>query len=559
MRRSLARGVRAAALTVMGVCATAHGQEPAAPPFTANEGGQSRPPVASRTARADAVQRLLDGHDVVSDATLAVAAFALAPPASGPSKVVLAIEVGQRQILPDSLAIGIRVTDERGSVVFNGTDEATVPPAAPDVATPQLYTVEVQLPAGRHIVRVAVVDGAGRQAAVEHPIAIDAARPQDAIRAGALAIGMAPLGAVLKPLARSDVVRSGAVGWVDAAGPSPAGGTLEVLDAAGAVLAGGPLTIDAPGPTGSRVARGVLPVVLLPPGRYDARLSLDARGAPVVRTRRFTLGRLPAPEPEALGQLVSAAVGPFAASDVLDPAVLAPVLDRALEADPGGADDAMRAAVATVRAKGIAAVGAKPFAKREDLPALMLRGAMLLRQGKLEDAANGFRAALRASSEFLPAIVYLGACYAAGGRDREAVGAWQTALVTETASPLVFKLAADGLVRLGDSAQALALVAEAAERWPDDGSLARRHALAVAAREGPAHAADALVRALGQASSPDADLLSLAARLAVLSAARDDEGAAERVEKVKSLAAATGSVPPLLARWDEYFRERGAR
>jgi len=186
----------------------------------------------------------------------------------------------------------------------------------------------------------------------------------------------------------------------------------------------------------------------------------------------------------------------------------------------------------------------------------MLRGAALLEQGKLEDAANAFRDALRVSSEFLPAIVYLGACYAAGGRDREAVGAWQTALVSETDTPLVFRLAADGLLRLGDSAQAVALLSEAAERWPGETALVERHALALAAREGPANALDALLPSLEGATPVDVAMVSLAAQLAVASAARDDEGAAARVARIAVIAARAGAPQPLLSRWSDYLGAR---
>ena len=476
--------------------------------------------------------------------------------------MLVAVEVGRRQILPDSLSIGLRVVGAGGAVAFNGADEARAAPATPDVASPLHYIAEVPLAAGRYRLRVAVVDGAGREAFVEHAFAVAGLPASEPARAGALMIGPAPLGGALRPLARSDIVRAGAVAWTDVAAAAAPSARLEILDTAGgAVLAAAAADVEA-GPAGSKLARATMPVELLPPGAYVASLSVTVGGRSLVRTRPFTLGRLPPPEASALGDIVTAAVGPFVVGDVLAPGVLGPVLTRALEADPSGADDAMRAAVATVSARGVKGIDVKPFTRRADLPALMLRGAILLDRGKLEDAARAFRDALRVSSEFLPAITYLGACYAAGGRDREAVGAWQTALVTEHDSPLVFTLAADGLVRLGDSAQALSLVAEAAERWPDETALVRRHVLAMAGREGPAHAVDAVLTTLEQAGSVDPDLLALVGRLAVASAARGDDKADERVARLNAVASRAGQVPPLLARWHRFFsgghRSRGA-
>ncbi len=527
------------------------------PVFSTNEQGTARAPGGTAGARKDAVQALLDGTGAVGDVPLAAAVFAMAPPDSGLCRVLVAVEVGRRQILPDSLAIGLRIFDEKGSVAFNGGEETNVAPALPDSASPLQYVAASALAPGRYRIRVVVIDSGGRQAALDHPFAVDARHPGDALSAGSAMIGLGdPAGGALRPLVRAELARAGAVAWVDVGSGATSAGRVGVTDETGAVLATAPLTIDRPGPTGVRLAHGELPVRMLPPGEYVATLTIEdgARGR-IVRSRPFTLGALPPPDASALGEVVTASVGAFSTADVLDPAVLGPVLRRALEADPSGADDAMRAAVSTVESKGLKAVNVKAIAKRTDLSAWMLRGAVLLDQGRLEDAAGGFRAALRASSEFFPAIVYLGACYAAGGRDREAVGAWQTALVTESSSPLVFRLAADGLLRLGDSAEAVTLLAEAAERWPGETALVRRHTLALAAREGPAHALDALLPAVEKADTADTELVALAARLAIASAARGDDQAASRVARVAALATRHGEVPPLLARWKAFLEK----
>ncbi len=102
------------------------------------------------------------------------------------------------------------------------------------------------------------------------------------------------------------------------------------------------------------------------------------------------------------------------------------------------------------------------------ITAVFLRGLAQYRAGKLEDAAKEFRAAVRQSSDFLPGIFYLGACYAAGGRGREAVGAWQTSLVGDDSSPDVFQLLIDGFLRIGDTDAAIGAIEEAAAKWPED-------------------------------------------------------------------------------------------
>ena len=49
----------------------------------------------------------------------------------------------------------------------------------------------------------------------------------------------------------------------------------------------------------------------------------------------------------------------------------------------------------------------------------------------------------------MPATVYLGAADAAIGRDQDAIGAWNTAMLQESRSPVVSLLLADALALVG--------------------------------------------------------------------------------------------------------------
>jgi len=101
------------------------------------------------------------------------------------------------------------------------------------------------------------------------------------------------------------------------------------------------------------------------------------------------------------------------------------------------------------------------------LPATFLSGLALYAKGELEPAANKFRDTLRLDSEFFPAAFYLGSCYAAGGRDQEAVGAWQLSLVTESDAPFIYTLLGDALLRLREVDHAFEILNEAQAEWPD--------------------------------------------------------------------------------------------
>jgi tetratricopeptide (TPR) repeat protein len=102
------------------------------------------------------------------------------------------------------------------------------------------------------------------------------------------------------------------------------------------------------------------------------------------------------------------------------------------------------------------------------VPSTFLSGLSLYAKGQLEPAAAKFRETLRLDSEFFPAAFYLGSCYAAGGRDEQAVGAWQLSLVTQSDAPFIYTLLADALLRIPDVSQALDVLNEAAEQWPDE-------------------------------------------------------------------------------------------
>ena len=99
---------------------------------------------------------------------------------------------------------------------------------------------------------------------------------------------------------------------------------------------------------------------------------------------------------------------------------------------------------------------------------MFLAGLELYAQGELEAGRGQVSRVAAHRLGVLPAAFYLGACYAAGGRDREAVGAWQTSLVTESDAPFIYTLLGDALLRLRDNDQALDILVEASGLWPDN-------------------------------------------------------------------------------------------
>ena len=75
-------------------------------------------------------------------------------------------------------------------------------------------------------------------------------------------------------------------------------------------------------------------------------------------------------------------------------------------------------------------------------------------------------------------MIYLGACYAAGGNDKEATGAWRTAMIKEGDALPLHTLLADALLRQDNGELALETLDKARARWPDDDGIKRRFVLA---------------------------------------------------------------------------------
>ena len=126
------------------------------------------------------------------------------------------------------------------------------------------------------------------------------------------------------------------------------------------------------------------------------------------------------------------------------------------------------------------------------------------------------------------AAFYLGACYAAGGRDREAAGAWQTSLISEADARIVYEVLADAWLRLEDAKRAESVIAEAQARWPDDDRFAPRLA-AVRVLTDKRNEAFAAIEPYVQRHPSEAEPLFLAIRLLyeAFDAGKPIRGAAE--------------------------------
>jgi VWFA-related protein len=412
------------------------------------------------------------------------------PEDSGKIKMVLAGEASRLQ--PGEATIQVLVRDVDGKSILSG--EKPLGDATGD-ALP--FSAEIPVAPGSYIVRVAVMDSAGRVGSLDHRVEARSV-PLGALTALRPLLVRVPAGPNAEPRLALDGVRQDErlALQVDLAGSRD-----RLVDAAVAFeiasTADGPALVHATAAIppaqrdGSVLAQAVADVRLLPPGRYLARAKVTSGGealgdvsrafdvleAPRVSGEEVhvpadPLGRIAPPRLTARGT-----IPPFGLDQVLAPAVLGTFLDR-VAARPDAAAPAIRELLDRARTDGPGELVVPDSLAASAPVAAFLEGLSLLAQNKLDRAANAFRRAMNGSADFYPAMVYLGACYAAGGNDKEAAGAWRTALIKEGDTLALHVLLTDALLRQDRGDLALQTITGARARWPEDEGLERRFATA---------------------------------------------------------------------------------
>jgi tetratricopeptide (TPR) repeat protein len=342
-----------------------------------------------------------------------------------------------------------------------------------------------------------------------------------------------------------------------------------VADASGRVVASGARALD----EREVDARGRIPFAAeasVPPGRYlvkVAAVSDDGRVGSVDRlvdTASADAG--PAGDASARAAAgAGTAAGARGAPPRLPPLVPAFHRGAVLEGDPlrlaiAQLSERPGAAAPEVSALLEAAGGGRfPAPDGAEVPsgdppdpsiAAMLRGLGLLDADRTNDALTQFKAALDESPDLSAALVYAGACYAATGHDREAAGAWQTALIDDPGARPVYTLLVDALLRLGDHAKAREVLARALTRWPADAKLARRQVIALAAA-GDREQARARLDELVATATDDGAAACLGFHLDASAPAQAGAPVPDRLRVLARACAAASSEPlaPVAAAW----------
>jgi len=110
--------------------------------------------------------------------------------------------------------------------------------------------------------------------------------------------------------------------------------------------------------------------------------------------------------------------------------------------------------------------------------AAFLKGLDLYAKGQIDQAATQLNIAAGPRREFYPAALLLGACFAAGGKDRDAAGIWQMALGADERPLVAYTMLADARMRSGQADAVVTVLKPAYAKHPTDDDLGKRLAIA---------------------------------------------------------------------------------
>ena len=450
------------------------------------------PPNATKTPEhllADTLRSALSASDFGVKTT----AFPYRDERSDRIKVIISAEIDRTLNPSDPFMVGYYVTNTDGETVATSVDKnvAVIPG---EEGKPQNFSGAVVLEPGTYAVRLAAVDQKGHRGSVEYTF--DAGlTAAGQVKISSLMLGRPGGGTTgFRPSVDGQIETSSLIGYVELysdAEPQLDNSTLSFEIAPsddGRAIETSPMAFSARKAAGKRTAQATLPTSTLTPGHYVGRVTVSQAGKAIARvTRPFSIDSSTRAAARSTASKVVVAplfaphVETFDRAPVVSRQVVGFFLDRMTIIGVPPLPDALAPAIGLARSGRFTEVLATlDAAKSDHLAAKLLGGIARLAQGNVPDATKDLQAALATAPAYPPAEFYLGACYAASGRDAEAVKMWRASMVTDASAPWIFTELIDAFVRLKDPAQALELVDEAAKLWPDNDDVVMRRAVALA-------------------------------------------------------------------------------
>jgi tetratricopeptide (TPR) repeat protein len=217
-----------------------------------------------------------------------------------------------------------------------------------------------------------------------------------------------------------------------------------------------------------RIGQGVISGAILPPGRYVARARITRDGNVAgVLVRPFILepaSGAATPMPFARGT-----VAKFDSRIPMSRDVLSSIFDSMEKASP-----ALKGPLVEARAGRYSSAALNALTEGDQVAAAFFKGLDWYSKGQLDQASVQLGVAAGPRREFFPAAFYLGATFAAAGRDRDAAGIWQMSLGNEPRPKLVYLLLADARMRDGLTDSVVDILKPAYERMPMDDDIGQR-------------------------------------------------------------------------------------
>jgi VWFA-related protein len=472
----------------------------ARPTFVIREEAADRTTAGAATTALQQVKDLLRAPLPTRGLPMRVASYTATDAGSSKIRVVITAEIGDDATAGAEWQTGVMVLDTNDRAVVSRAGPSKLEPASPRAPSPRLMLTSLLLDPGEYTLRIAAMDDTGRMGSVHHSF--------NARFTPAGKLNVSDLVLLAKPLEVGGAPRPRPSGVIDTEGLSAliemtsndqnllarARVTMQIADGEN----GSPLVnVEARQATrgeGQRAFAAQINLGVLPPGEYIARAIITAPGQQETRVMRaFELAPIAAPpaEPVDLGVpldpdappaplaavKIFAPVPRFVKDTVLVPGVLRPFIDGLEDTHP---PSPAVAAILEQARNGNYAAPSGPGTTPDDEAALtFVRGLNAMQKNDMAQAAAWFQQTLKGASDFLGAAFYLGAAHAAQGHDKEAAGAWQMALLSENPAA-VYPALVDALLRIGDGRQALDLIEEAPDAWPDDNQRIRREATGLA-------------------------------------------------------------------------------
>ncbi len=451
---------------------------------------RARPEFSAGSATVKTVEAVLSetmrAPLLANEIRLKTTTYTLGEPDGQKLRIVIGAEIERTRNTAGRLALAYALHDAQGRLVGSYFEPDVSTRINPRTGSHQYFSTAVAGAPGLYTLRVAVVDDLRRRGSVEHAFRaqlneVGPLRGGDLLLAEAGSQSNGEAQPVVSADYTSDVIHTMMELYSDTPQAlETASVTFEVADTETSrainSVAGAPALHASPTAT-ARALQAAIPIGLLPPGEYVARAVITSGGKKVGQIARpfrvtravVTAGRMPAMLPSRLDG--------FDKQAVLNGEVVGFFLDRMAAHNARASADAL----AHARNGRFDALFAElKSAGSDDLSVAFLGGLALYARGELQSASESFRQALKVDSEFFPAAFYLGACYAAGGRDREAANAWQTSLVTESNAPFIYPLIADAMLRARDTNGAIDILKEALGLWADNEALQARLGMAYA-------------------------------------------------------------------------------